>query len=143
MQVTKTVIIPYTVEQMYALVSDIELYPNYLPWCPKTIIKDQTATNIVASVYIEYLKVKTHFTTQNTNIPNERINMHLVDGPFKELVGTWIFIPLGTEGCKIEFNLQYKFSNILIEKLIGPVFEYVSKNIVDCFVKQAKIQYAK
>ena len=143
MQVKKSIIVPYTPAQMYALVSDIEHYPNYLPWCPKTIIKDQTETNVVASIYIEYLKVKTHFTTQNNNIINERIDMHLVDGPFKELVGIWIFIPLGADGCKIEFNLQYKFSNIFLEKIIGPVFEYISKNIVDCFVKQAKIKYVK
>ena len=143
MQFTKNIIVPHTPAQMYALVADIEHYPDYLPWCPKTIIKDRTETNVIASVYIEYLKVKTQFTTQNINTINESINMHLVDGPFKELIGEWIFRPLGTDGCKISFNLQYKFSNAILEKLIGPMFEYVSKNIVDCFVKQAKIQYAK
>ena len=146
--VTKSVIVPYTPAQMYSLVSDIAHYPDYLPWCPKTVIKDhvirdQSEMKVVASVYIEYLKIKTHFTTQNTYVLDKSINMYLVDGPFKELVGTWLFTPLGADGCKIDFNLQYKFSNIVLEKLIGPVFEYVSKNIVDCFVKQAKKQYGK
>ena len=141
--VKKSIIVPHTPAQMYSLVSDIAHYPDYLPWCPKTVIKDQTETNVVASVYIEYLKIKTHFTTQNVYVLDKSINMYLVDGPFKELVGTWLFTPLGNDCCKIDFRLQYKFSNIVIEKLIGPVFEFVSKNIVDCFVKQAKKQYGK
>jgi ribosome-associated toxin RatA of RatAB toxin-antitoxin module len=67
--------------------------------------------------------------------------MHFVDGPFKELTGNWLFTPLGDSGCKIDFNLEYKFSNIIIEKIIGPVFSYISKNIVDCFIKEANKQY--
>ncbi len=105
-------------------------------------VKEQTQNTITATVNIEYLKVRTHFTTKNTNFPHEKIEVQLVDGPFKQLSGSWHFIQLGENGCKIEFLLHYKFSNIFLEKVIGPVFSYISKNIVDCFIKEAHKQYA-
>jgi ribosome-associated toxin RatA of RatAB toxin-antitoxin module len=139
--VSKTVITPYTPAQMYALVSDIENYPNYLPWCASSTVLSQDGNRVVGRVDIAYLKVKAHFTTENINTPNQRIDLNLVDGPFKHLKGHWIFTPLGASGCKVEFRLDYKFSNIIIEKIIGAVFEFVIKNIVDAFVKKAREIY--
>lgn len=143
LNISKSVITPYTPAQMYALVSDVENYKNYLPWCPSSKVTTQSENNIIARVDISYLKVKAHFTTQNINTPNQRIDMDLVDGPFKHLKGHWIFTPLGETGCKVEFKLDYKFSNIIIEKVIGTVFEMVIKNIVDSFVKKAHEIYRK
>lgn len=128
---------------MYALVSDVANYKNYLPWCPSSEILKTDGNKIIGRVDISYLKVKAHFTTENINTQNERIDMNLVDGPFKQLHGHWKFIPLGENGCKIEFKLDYKFSNIIIEKLIGAVFELVIKSIVDSFVKKAHEIYRK
>lgn len=137
LSINKSVITPYTCEQMYALVSDIENYPQYLPWCPSSKVINQCGNKVTGRVDISYLKVKAHFTTLNTNYPNERIDVDLVDGPFKHLKGYWHFVALGDRGCKIEFKLDYKFSNFVIEKIIGAVFELVIKNIVDAFVKKA------
>jgi ribosome-associated toxin RatA of RatAB toxin-antitoxin module len=141
--ITKSVITPYTPTQMYALVSDVANYKNYLPWCPSSEVLKTGENKVVGRVDISYLKVKAHFTTENTNISNERIDMNLVDGPFKHLQGHWKFIPLGENGCKIEFKLDYKFSNFIIEKVIGTVFEIVIKSIVDSFVKKAHEIYRK
>ncbi|AUR52156.1 type II toxin-antitoxin system RatA family toxin [Aquella oligotrophica] len=143
LNISKSVITPYTPAQMYALVSDVANYKNYLPWCPSSEILKTDGNKIIGRVDISYLKVKAHFTTENINTQNERIDMNLVDGPFKQLHGHWKFIPLGENGCKIEFKLDYKFSNIIIEKLIGAVFELVIKNIVDSFVKKAHEIYRK
>lgn len=143
LNITKSVITPYTPAQMYVLVSDVANYKNYLPWCPSSEILKTDGNKIIGRVDISYLKVKAHFTTENINTQNERIDMNLVDGPFKQLHGHWKFIPLGENGCKIEFKLDYKFSNIIIEKLIGAVFELVIKSIVDSFVKKAHEIYRK
>lgn len=143
LNITKSVITPYTPAQMYALVSDIPNYKNYLPWCPSSQVISSDDNKIVARVDIAYLKVKAHFTTENLNTLNQRIDMSLVDGPFKHLKGHWLFTPLGDSGCKVEFKLDYKFSNIIIQKLIGTVFELVIKNIVDSFVKKAHEIYRK
>lgn len=141
--ISKSVITSYTPAQMYALVSDVANYRNYLPWCPSSQVLHSEENKIVGRVDIEYLKVKTHFTTANTNIQDQRIDMDLIDGPFKQLKGHWLFLPLGETGCKVEFKLEYKFSNIIIEKIIGAVFEFVIKSIVDCFVKKAHEIYHK
>ncbi len=137
-EIKKTVIVPFTAETMYNLVSDVENYSKYLPWCRKSEIRSTNANTTEGAVYIEYLKVKTHFVTRNTNTPFSKIEMELIEGPFHNLDGSWVFIPLGDKGCKIEFLLQYKFSNLILEKIIGPVFSYISKNIVDCFIKEAR-----
>lgn len=142
-EIRKSVIVPHTPDKIYNLVTDLKNYPKYLPWCTSTVIKDETENSIIGTVNIEYLKIKTHFTTKNTNYPYDRIDMQLVDGPFKELSGSWVFKPLGEHGCKIEFVLHYKFSNPLLEKLFGPVFNSISKNIVDCFIKEANKLYTK
>jgi ribosome-associated toxin RatA of RatAB toxin-antitoxin module len=137
MNITKSVITPYCAEHMYKLVSHIENYPHYLPWCPSAKILSVDGNKVVGRVNISYLKVTTHFTTQNEHIPYQRININLVDGPFKQLHGYWRFTPLG-HGCKIELHLDYHFNNIIVEKVIGKVFEFVLKNIVDAFVKKAR-----
>ncbi|MBX9867182.1 MAG: type II toxin-antitoxin system RatA family toxin [Burkholderiales bacterium] len=143
LNISKSVITPFTPAQMYALVSDIENYKNYLPWCPSSQVLKRDGNKITGRVDISYLKVKAHFTTENINCENQRIDLSLVDGPFKHLKGHWLFTPLGTTGCKIEFKLDYAFSNFIIQKVIGTVFEMVIKNIVDSFVKKAHEIYRK
>ena len=69
--------------------------------------------------------------------------MTLVDGPFRTLHGQWRFKPLGNEACKIEFTLRYEFSSKLLEKVIGPAFNYIANSFVDAFVKRANSLHAK
>ena len=140
-EIKKQVIVPYTPAQMFGLVHDIANYPKYLPWCTHVDIRENETNYIVGAVYLEYLKVKTHFVTKNVYYPNEKIDLELVDGPFKVLCGSWDFTPLGDKGCKINFVLHYEFANAFLDKLIGPVFSYISKNIVDCFIKEAHKKY--
>jgi ribosome-associated toxin RatA of RatAB toxin-antitoxin module len=144
LKINRSIITSHTAEQMYNLVADIENYKNYLPWCPNSqIIKLIDKETLVARVDISYLKVKAHFSTLNHYTANTRIDMDLVDGPFKHLQGHWNFMPLGELGCKVSFNLEYKFSNIILEKLIGSVFEIIIKNIIDRFVLKAHEIYPK
>lgn len=139
--VTKSVIVPYTIEQMFKLVVNIADYPKYLPWCTASTIQTQTPAETVATVYIEYFKIKTHFTTRNMNTTFTKIEMFLIDGPFKKLFGCWNFIPLGEHGCKIDFKLEYKFLNVVVGKIIGPAFNHISQNIINCFIAEARKQY--
>ncbi|MEN9946440.1 MAG: hypothetical protein RLZZ293_826 [Pseudomonadota bacterium] len=142
LNITKSVITPYTPAQMYALISDIANYKNYLPWCPSSQVLSKQENIVIGRVDIAYTKIKTHFTTKNINTENKRIDINLVDGPFKHLQGHWIFTSLGETGCKVEFKLEYKFSNFILEKLIGAVFEFAIRNIVDSFVKKAQEIYS-
>jgi len=140
-EVKKTIIVPYAPQTMFNLVADFANYSKYLPWCTRSEVISQQDNIVVGAIYLEYLKVKMHFVTRNINTPYEQILIELVEGPFKHLHGMWQFGSLGENGCKVTFELKYKFANIVLEKLISPVFNLVSKNIVDCFIKEAHKQH--
>jgi ribosome-associated toxin RatA of RatAB toxin-antitoxin module len=69
------------------------------------------------------------------------MKMHLVDGPFKMLEATWSFKPLRADACKIDFDMQYEFSSILLEQIVGPVFGMIANTMVDSFCKRAEVLY--
>ncbi|AXT45544.1 MULTISPECIES: type II toxin-antitoxin system RatA family toxin [Chromobacterium] len=139
--VEKSVLVAHTPAQMFALVDDIEHYSRFLPWCGKAEVLSREGDQVVASLHIDYLKVKQHFTTRNTNQAGEAILMELVDGPFEHLEGRWRFLPLGEIGCKVEFRLSYQFSSKILEMIIGPVFGHISGTLVDAFIKEADKVY--
>lgn len=139
--VEKTVLVSHSVEQMFNLVDRVEEYPKFLPWCSGASVREHEGTTVHATVHIDYHHIKQHFTTENTRTPPHRIDMTLQDGPFKQLDGHWHFVPLGEAACKIEFRLHYEFSNKLLEKLVGPVFNYIANSFVDAFIQRAEKIY--
>jgi ribosome-associated toxin RatA of RatAB toxin-antitoxin module len=141
--VYKSVLLAYSAEQMFALVERVEDYPQFLPWCSEIVVHERRENQLTASLMINYRGVKQMFTTTNVHIPSESMQMRLLDGPFKSLDGRWNFKKLGVDGCKVEFNLSYEFSNGLLEQVVGPVFSLISNSLVDSFCKQADKVYGK
>jgi len=139
--VEKNVLVTHTPAQMFALVDDVPHYPRFLPWCGKAEVHSRDGAEMVASLTIDYLKIRQHFTTRNSNVVDRQITMELVEGPFRHLEGVWQFHPVGDFGCKIEFRLTYEFSSKILEKLIGPVFGHISGTLVDAFIKEADRVY--
>jgi len=139
--VEKKVLVAHTPAQMFALVDEVERYPRFLPWCAKAEQHSRDGNQQVASLHIDYLKIRQHFTTRNTLQQDKTILMELVEGPFQHLQGLWQFTPLGDFGCKVEFTLQYEFSSKILEKVIGPVFGHISGTLVDAFIKYADEVY--
>lgn len=140
-QVEKSVLIERSAQQMFDLVENIEDYPNFLPWCSQTRIEFRDQVKTVATLHINYLSVKSHFTTENEKVIPQRMTIRLVDGPFRRLEGLWYFKPLTESACKIEFHLAYEFSSKIFEKVIGPVFGQIANTFVDAFVKRADEVY--
>lgn len=139
--VHKSVLLPYSAEQMFALVDKIEDYPKFLPWCGGTEVKKREGDKVIAVLMINYHGVKQSFSTENTHTPPTSMNMELVEGPFKHLNGTWNFVPLRSDACKIEFDLRYEFSSKVLEQIIGPVFNMIANSFVDSFCKRAETVY--
>ncbi|BBI99516.1 ubiquinone-binding protein [Ferrigenium kumadai] len=139
--VEKTVLVAHSAEQMFNLVDRVEEYPQFLPWCGGASVVEQDGTTVHATVHIDYHHLKQHFTTENVRTPPYRIEMTLLDGPFQHLDGSWQFIPLSDEACKIEFRLHYEFSSKLLEKLVGPVFHFIANSFVDAFIHRAEKIY--
>jgi len=133
----KSVLVEYSAAQMFALVEDVARYPEFLPWCGGAQILGQEPGVVHASILIDFRGIRQRFSTRNTLEQDALIRMKLVDGPFRELDGSWRFKSLGEHACKIEFRLHYEFSSKLLEKLVGPVFHYIANTLVDAFVKRA------
>jgi ribosome-associated toxin RatA of RatAB toxin-antitoxin module len=135
--VHKSVLVPYSAQQMFDLVERVEDYPKFLPWCGGTQILQRTADQTLARIDIDYRGVRAHFTTANRNQAPERLVVELRDGPFRRLDGIWQFRALGDAGCKVEFELNYEFATTVLERLIGPVFGRIADSFIDAFVKRA------
>lgn len=135
--IEKSVLIERSAEQMFELVDAVEDYPKFLPWCGGSEVIERTAEKTVARVDIRYRGIKSHFATENHKTYPTRMGMKLVDGPFKQLDGSWHFKPLAEQACKVEFHLHYEFSSKLLEKAIGPVFNHIASTFVESFVKRA------
>ena len=140
--VEKSVLVSYSAQQMFALVDNVADYPQFLPWCGGASINSIAGDVMQATVHIDYHHIKQSFTTENVRLPPHRIDITLKDGPFKNLDGSWHFIPLSESACKIELSLHYEFSNRLLEKVFGPVFHYIANTFVDAFVHRAEKIYA-
>jgi len=141
--VEKSVLLSYSAEQMFALVDNVADYPQFLPWCGGTSVIVLDDSRVKATVHINYHHVKQSFTTENVRQQGQRIDIKLLDGPFKQLDGRWQFIALTPSACKIEFRLNYEFSSKLLEKVVGPVFHYIASTFVEAFIKRAEQVYAK
>ena len=126
---------------MFALVDRVEDYPQFLPWCGGVDVKDRSDNRLIATLKINFHGVRQSFTTENTNNRPHSMTMQLLEGPFKHLHGTWNFKPLRDDACRIDFDLQYEFSNKLIEGVIGPVFNMIATSFVDSFSKRAEAVY--
>lgn len=139
--VQKTVLVMHSAEQMYALVDAVENYPQFLPWCGGVDLLERTDAKTSATLHINYHGIKQHFTTVNNKTFPHSMDIQLKDGPFKHLDGSWQFIALRADACKIEFRLNYEFANGFLEKIIAPVFSHIANTFVDGFVARADIIY--
>ena len=139
--VQKTVLVMHSAEQMYALVDAVENYPQFLPWCGGVDLLERSEAKTSATLHINYHGIKQQFTTINNKTFPHSMLIQLKDGPFKHLDGSWQFIALREDACKIEFKLNYEFSNGFLEKIIAPVFSHIANTFVDGFVARADKVY--
>jgi len=145
-QVRKSVLLWYSPHQIYQLVTDIERYPEFLPWCERVEILGRDEQMVTARLHLAYGGLRHAFTTRNAMVPDQSVDIDLIDGPFSMLDGLWRFVPLplaaladgaAETACKIEFDLRYAFSNVVLEAAISPVFDRIANTFVDSFVKRA------
>ncbi|MFN9744195.1 MAG: type II toxin-antitoxin system RatA family toxin [Betaproteobacteria bacterium] len=144
--VRKSVLLWYSPAEMYALVTDVQRYPEFLPWCDRAELLQSHDDGVTARLGLHYMGVRHAFTTRNVQQAPERVAVQLVDGPFSQLQGEWLFRPLGRPGggqqaCKIEFDLRYAFASPALETVVSPVFDRIANTFVDSFVRRAEDVY--
>jgi ribosome-associated toxin RatA of RatAB toxin-antitoxin module len=139
--ISKSAIVPYSCEQMYQLVNQVNDYPEFLNWCSSACILNQTDDEITASVSIKKSAFNQTFTTVNTLTINQRIDMQLKDGPFSHLSGAWVFTALSDNACKVELKLEFSFSSKIVDMAISPIFTSIANSQLDAFISRAKAVY--
>ena len=142
--VNKSVLIWYTAAEMFALVTDVASYPQFLPWCDDAAVLEATPAGMTAKVGLSMAGIKQSFTTRNTHEQDKKVHLELINGPFSKLDGTWDFAAIGGGGeraCKVTFKLNYDFDNAALAALVGPVFDKIAGSLVDAFVKRATQVY--
>ena len=137
--VKKSVLLWYSPHEMYELVTAVNDYPKFLPWCAHAEVIEHTDSAMTARLHLAIAGLRHAFTTSNQHEADRAVRLALVDGPFSVLEGQWLFLPVGTEAqaCKVEFELRYAFASAALEAVVSPVFDRIASTFVDSFVKRA------
>jgi coenzyme Q-binding protein COQ10 len=130
-------LLPYTPEKLYNLVSDVEKYPDFLPWCIALRVRSREVKMINADMIIGFKVFREKFTTRVTLNPPRRIDVEYLDGPFKYLNNHWIFKPIDDGACEIDFYVDFEFKSILLQKAIGAVFNEAVQKMINAFEARA------
>lgn len=139
--ISRNALVMFNVEQMYQLINDVVAYPKFIPDCGDSKIISQSDNEMTAALLVSKGGIKKWFTTQNSLTPNTEIKMTLVDGPFKQLVGSWQLTKLSEDACKISLHLEYEFSSKVFDLAFGRVFNGLANNMVQAFTQRAKVVY--
>jgi ribosome-associated toxin RatA of RatAB toxin-antitoxin module len=126
--------------EVFALINDIESYPQFLPWCTHARVLSRSDSEIVATIGVRQGALHGEFTTRNTLEPERSIHLDLVSGPFRTLQGEWRLTPIETQGCRVELTMRFAFSNRLTGMLFEPMFAETIGSLVDAFVARARAQ---
>lgn len=135
--VSRSALVPYTAEQMYVLVKDVEAYPGFLPWCDDAEVHIRQADYIEASLEFHHLGIRKRFRTRNNLRENEFLGVELAGGPFNSLSGGWQFRSFGDAGSKVSLDLSFEFENKATDLVFGRFFENICNTLVDSFTRRA------
>lgn len=141
--ISKSALTHYRSSEMYALVDDIDAYPQFLPWCRSATVISRSADEVRAKIEIAHMGLHKSITTCNRHQKNKMIEMRLLEGPFRHLEGFWRFQEWDGSGCKVSLDMDFEFSSKLIAMVFGPIFSQITSSMVDAFCKRAEKIYGK
>ncbi|HBS49069.1 MAG TPA: ubiquinone-binding protein [Rhodobacteraceae bacterium] len=135
---SETRTLPYTAQQMYDLVADVERYPEFLPWNAAARIRREVpqgeAVLMEADLVISFKVFRERFGSRVMLWPKDlKIHTEYLDGPFKYLKSNWTFRDLPEGGCEVSFFVDFEFRNLILQKAIGLVFNEAMQRIVRAF----------
>ena len=134
----ETRIVPYPAELMYAVVSDVEKYPQFLPWVLALRVLSRRENGLTAEMAVGYGALRERYTSDVRLDPTARaIDVVEIKGPFKTLENHWRFTPKD-DGCEVDFAIQFEFKNRLLHSVAGQAFEKVLLKMTDAFEARAR-----
>jgi ribosome-associated toxin RatA of RatAB toxin-antitoxin module len=140
-KVSRSAIVPYSAEQMFALVEDVEAYPAFLPWCNDVEVHSRDGDAVEVTLELHKGGLSKRFRTRNTLHRCDAMDLALIGGPFRQLSGGWRFQQLGQEGSKVALELEFEFDSRMLDMMIGAYFEDICNKLVDAFTRRAAVIY--
>ena len=139
--------VPFTAEQMFAVVADVERYPEFVPLCEELRVTARNAsdveTNLTAIMAVGYGAIRERFTSRVTLRPEQReIDVVKIDGPFARLINRWRFCDV-PGGCEVYFHIDYAFSSRVLSMLMGAMFDKAVRKYTEAFEARARLIYGK
>ncbi len=136
----ETRVFAYTHQDIYALITDIEAYPEFLPWCAAVRVLERGENTIKAEMVVRYKGISERFISHVKMLPNA-VEVDLVEGPFSHLHNRWHLTQI-PEGTQIDFTIDFTFRSAMLEKLMGYFFHSAFTKMVAAFEARAKTKYA-
>ena len=133
--------LPYSAEQMFDLVADVGRYQEFLPWVVATRVKTDSDTDMVADMLVGFKQLREKFTSRVVKQRPDRIEVHYLDGPMKDLDNRWLFRQLPDGGCEVDFCVDFTFRNSVFEALAGQYFDRAFRKMVAAFEARAHELY--
>jgi ribosome-associated toxin RatA of RatAB toxin-antitoxin module len=137
-EVKRSALVGQPPAKLFALINDIESYPQFLPWCTHTRVQSRTPQEIIATLGVRQGALHGEFTTRNTLETDRSISMDLISGPFRSLQGQWLLTPVEASGCRVELAMRFAFKSALTGMLFEPMFAETLGSLVDAFVARAR-----
>jgi coenzyme Q-binding protein COQ10 len=129
-------ILPFTPEQLFALVERVEAYPDFLPWMTKTVVSNRTSERFRAEVFVGYRMISDSYVCDVLLTPHRQIDIQYISGPFSKLENTWTFTPL-PHGTQVDFYIDFEFSSYLLQSLMTAVFTEAIQRLMTAFEQRA------
>lgn len=135
--IERSALVNYSAEQMYALIDDIEQYPTFMQGCIKAEVLDRTASQVTGRLTLGKAGFKYSFTTRNTVVPGQSMELELIDGPFKSFDATWHFKPLSDSACKVSLIMHFEWAGGFLGAAMEKLFQHSANSLVDALVDRA------
>ncbi len=139
--IDQSALLPYSAGQMFALVNDIEAYPEYMDGCIGAEILEKTGNQVTARLDLGKVGLRYSFTTRNTLVEPESMTMALVEGPFRHFEATWTFSALNENACKVSLKMEFEFATGLVDAVMKRLFDTTSRNLVNAVCQRAQQRY--
>ena len=137
-EVRRSALLPYSSDQVYGLVADVERYPEFLPWCTTARVLASEGDEVTVTLGLSSGIARASFTTRNRLDPGRSMTMSLVDGPFDHLEGRWDFTPIRKAGTRADLNVRFSTHGVIGALALGPAFEGICNHLVDAFARRAR-----
>ncbi|HTR01440.1 MAG TPA: type II toxin-antitoxin system RatA family toxin [Candidatus Acidoferrum sp.] len=140
-RISRTALLPYSAEQVFALVNDIAAYPQFMDGCVGADVQQRSADSVTARLTLGKAGLRYAFTTRNALQPPQSMQMQLVEGPFRKFSAEWRFDVLSDAACKVSFDLEFELTAALVDAALAMLLESTAGEMVNAVARRARQLY--